>query len=217
LKKLMKVVLFIIVIAGLAVAAHYLGLGSRFAQLREWIISLGYWGPLVFIVVYTAAVTLLVPASALTITAGAVFGSLWGVIVVSIASTAGAALSFIIARYFARDLVEDWARKNRSFAKLYELTGSKGGVIVALTRLVPLFPYTLLNYGFGLTKVNFKTYIFWSWLCMLPGTVLYVVGGDAVVKTIMRGTLPWALIGVLAAVIALLAVLVRFAQKRLEK
>ncbi len=204
-------------IAVLALAAHQLGLGERLAQLREWIISLGYWGPLVFMIVYAFAVTLLVPASALTITAGAIFGSGWGVVVVSIASSAGAALSFVIARYFARDLVEAWARRNRSFAKLYELTGSKGGVIVALTRLVPLFPYTLLNYGFGLTKVGFKTYLFWSWLCMLPGTVLYVVGGDVVVKTIMRGKLPWVLIGVLAAVIVLLGVLVSFAQRRLKE
>ena len=88
---------------------------------------------------------------------------------------------------------------------------------VALTRLVPLFPFNLLNYGFGLTRVRLGTYIFWSWLCMLPGTLLYVVGTDAVISGLRQGKVPWTLIGVFVAAIILVGVLVRIARKKLQE
>ncbi len=88
--------------------------------------------------------------------------------------------------------------------------------MVAITRLVPLFPFNLLNYGFGLTLVPFWTYVFWSWICMLPGTVLYVVGADAVTSAISEGKIPWTLIGILIITAGLITVLVRQARKKLK-
>ncbi len=70
------------------------------------------------------------------------------------------------------------------------MTEKHGAIIVAVTRLVPLFPFNLLNYGFGLTRVPFWTYLFWSWLCMLPGTIAYLVGTDAVILAVTTGELP---------------------------
>ena len=81
---------------------------------------------------------------------------------------------------------------------------------------MPIFPFNLLNYGFGLTQVPFWTYVLWSWLCMLPGTVLYVVGADAVTKGIVQGQVPWLLVGALAITGVVLAILVRFARRRLQ-
>ena len=89
-------------------------------------------------------------------------------------------------------------------------------MIVALTRLIPLFPFNLLNYGFGLTRVRFWTYVFWSWLCMLPGIVVYVAGTDAVIQFVMGGQVPWIVLAVLGGGIVVLAVLVRFAQRKLK-
>ena len=120
----------------------------------------------------------------MTAAAGALFGSFWGVVYVNIAATIGAALAFLVARYWARRAVVNWLQGNARFQKLDALTSKHGAVIVAVTRLVPLFPFNLLNYGFGLTRVGFWTYLFWSWLCMLPGTVLYVVGTDAVLTAL---------------------------------
>ncbi|PIX86577.1 MAG: hypothetical protein COZ32_02575, partial [Nitrospirae bacterium CG_4_10_14_3_um_filter_53_41] len=88
---------------------------------------------------------------------------------------------------------------------------------VALTRLVPLFPFNLLNYGFGLTKIPFKTYLFWSWLCMLPATVLFVIGTDAIVKGVSEGKIPWGLIALAAGAAVLLGFLVQSARKRLQE
>lgn len=89
--------------------------------------------------------------------------------------------------------------------------------MVAVTRLVPIFPFSLLNYGFGLTRVSFWTYVLWSWLCMLPGTVLYVVGADAFTKGLQQGEIPWPLVGAVVVAAVILTLLVRRARRVLNE
>ena len=101
--------------------------------------------------------------------------------------------------------------------QLDALTERHGAIIVAITRLVPIFPFNLLNYGFGLTRVPFWTYLFWSWLCMIPGTVLYVVGADAFTRGLAEGRVSWALIGALAVALLVLVLLVRYARRVLAE
>jgi len=185
-------------------------------ELRAWILELGPLGPIVFIALYAVAVVAAVPGSVLTIAAGAMFGSVLGVATVSVASTLGAALAFAVARWFARDSVTRWLGKNPRFAALDRMTAEHGAIVVAITRLVPIFPFTLLNYGFGLTGVRFRTYVLWSWLCMLPGTVLYVVGADAVTTGLAEGRVPWPLVGILVAVAVGLTLVVRRARRVLK-
>jgi uncharacterized membrane protein YdjX (TVP38/TMEM64 family) len=198
------------------IAAKVFGLGERMGALRDWIQAMGPMGPAVFILLYAVAVVAALPGSALTVAAGALFGSVLGVIVVSIASTLGASLSFLVGRYFARGAVAGWLSNKETFQKLDRLTEEQGAVIVAVTRLVPIFPFNLLNYGFGLTRVPFWTYVFWSWLCMLPGTVLFVVGADVVTKAIVQGEVPWLPVGALVVTAAVLALLVKRARKKLS-
>jgi len=81
---------------------------------------------------------------------------------------------------------------------------------------VPIFPFNLLNYGFGLTRVPFWTYVFWTWLCIIPGTVLYVVGADAVLQGVAQGKVPWGLVLAFGAALIFLTILVRFARRRLK-
>jgi len=203
------------VVVALVALAPVLGLDRMVASVRDWISGLGAWAPVAFILVYIVATVAVLPGTPLTLAAGGLFGSVLGVVYVSIASTVGASLCFLIARYFARDSVARWLQKNEKFRRLDQLTEKHGAIIVALTRLVPLFPFNLLNFGFGLTKVRFWTYVFSSWLCMLPGTILYVVGADAVFKAIRTGEVPWLLAGVLAGVIVALAFIVRAARRTL--
>ena len=216
IKSTVRTVFFLVVIVSLLVVAKVFGLGERLGELRDWIGTLGSLGSLVFVAIYIVAVIAAIPGSALTVAAGALFGSVFGVIWVSIASTVGASLAFLIARYFARDAIVKWLSKNEKFRRLDQLTEDHGAIIVALTRLVPIFPFNLLNYGFGLTRVQFWTYVFWSWLCMLPGTVLYVVGADAVTKGLTRGEVPWVLVSALVGVAVVLFIIVRFARKKLQ-
>jgi len=199
------------------ILASTFNLGQQIAQLRDWIDSIGVFGPVVYVVIYIGAVVAAIPGSAITVIAGALFGSVLGVIVVSIGSTIGASFSFLIARYFAREATASWLSKRGKFRQLDRLTEEHGAIIVALTRLVPLFPFNVLNYGFGLTRVPFRTYVFWSWLCMLPGTVLYVVGADAITKGLAQGRVPWLLIVVAAIVAVILTLLVRKARAQLRQ
>jgi len=212
-----KPVLLAAAVGGLLVGARVLGLGERVQDLRMWITSLEAWGPLVFVFLYALAVVTAIPGSAITVASGALFGSVLGVVVVSAGSTLGASLCFLIARYAARDTVYGWLQKSDKFRRLDEMTRERGAMIVALTRLVPLFPFNLLNYGFGVTAVPFRTYVFWSWLCMLPGTVVFVIGGDAFAQGLGKGSVPWGLVVAVGLAAVLLAVLVRVAGRKLKE
>jgi pyruvate/2-oxoglutarate dehydrogenase complex dihydrolipoamide dehydrogenase (E3) component/uncharacterized membrane protein YdjX (TVP38/TMEM64 family) len=208
-------VLLLVLIVAVLVLARVFGLGEKLGALRDWLHGLGPLGPVVFTLIYIIAVVAALPGSALSIAAGALFGSVVGVILVSIGATIGASLAFLISRYFARESMVNWLGKNEKFQRLDRLTEEQGAVIVALTRLVPLFPFNLLNYGFGLTRVPFWTYVFWSWLCMLPGIVLFVVGADAVAKALAQGKVPWYLVGAFLAALIFLVIVVRYAKGRL--
>lgn len=205
-------------LAGAVVAVAVWGdVEQWFAAARAWVETLGPLGPLVFAGLYALATVFAVPASALTVAAGAMFGSVVGVAAVSAGSTLGAAASFAIARWIARDAIAARLANNERFAKLDASTARHGAIYVAITRLVPLFPFVLLNYGFGLTRVPFWTYLGWSWLCMLPGTALYVVGGDALTQGLAEGRVPWPLVGAFVGLIGGVALAVRLARRSLAQ
>ncbi len=210
-----KPIVLLIVVVAMVVVSQRLGLGKRVANLKDWVASLGPWGPVAYVLIYIVGVVAAFPGGAMTVVAGALFGSVRGVICVSIASTVGASLCFLIARFFARDAVARWLAGKEKFQRLDRLTETHGAMIVAIARLVPLFPFNIINYGFGLTRVRFWTYALVSWVCMLPGTIVYVVGADAITKAVKEGRVPWVLVGVLAVVIVALALIVRSARRRL--
>jgi uncharacterized membrane protein YdjX (TVP38/TMEM64 family) len=214
--KIWRPLIFVILLLGVIILLRRSGAADKLTDVREWINGLGSWGPLVFVLIYTLAVILALPGSAITIAGAALFGSVWGVVLVSIASTAGASVCFLISRYLARDLILRKFAKNEKFLKLDRLTEEHGAIVVAITRLVPLFPFNVLNYGFGLTGMRFWTYVFCSWLCMLPGTIVYVVGTDAILSGASKGKIPWLLVLVLLLAAIILTFLVYWARTKLS-
>lgn len=215
--KWIKPVGLLIAVLALIVLSRMFGLGEKLGDLKNWIAEQGIWGPFIFAGIYALATVAAIPGSALTIAAGALFGSVVGITTVIFGATLGASLCFLIARYFARDAIASSLAKNEKFQRLDKLTEKNGAIIVAITRLVPIFPFNLLNYGFGLTKVPFWTYVLWSALCMLPGTILYVVGTDAVTTAVQEGRVPWVLVGIVLLIIGLLTVIVKKARKNLKE
>ena len=217
-------------IAGLAVAAAAVVLARQFnvqelfKGLLAWIDGAGYVGGLVFIAIYIVATVLFVPGSILTLGAGFVFGVAWGTVYVSIASTIGATAAFLVGRYLARDWVAKKVEGNKRFKSIDDAVGREGWKIVGLTRLSPIFPFNLLNYAYGLTKVSLKGYFFTSWVGMLPGTLMYVYIGSLAgdLATLggarSRTTLEWVLYGVgLAATLAVTIFVTRLARKALSQ
>lgn len=204
------------IILTLAVSAGALGLGRRLGTVREWMQKDGAAGAVVFVLVRAGAAVAMLPGSVLSMAAGALFGSAMGIVYVSAGTTLGATASFVIARYLARAPVERWVAKNETFRRVDDLTSRYGAVIVALARLVPIVPFNFQNYGFGLTGVRLSTYVFWSWLSMLPGTILAVVGGDLIARTLLTGSVPWPLVGVLASVAVCVGLLALYALFKLR-
>ncbi|MFH1738025.1 MAG: TVP38/TMEM64 family protein [bacterium] len=146
--------------------------------LLEWIQGVGFWGPVVVIVFYVFSCVFFLPGSIVTLGAGFLFKLLLGTITVSIGSTLGACAAFLVGRTFARDWIAEKVSGNAKFAAIDQAVGREGFKIVLLTRLSPVFPFNLLNYAFGLTKVSFWHYALASWIGMLPGTVMYVYFGS---------------------------------------
>ena len=160
--------------------------GGYVEPFREWVAGFGPAAPLVFGLVYAVGVVAFLPGSALTIAGGLAFGVVEGAIVAFLAETVGSVASFLIARYFAREAVEARISGNARFAAIDRAIESQGRRIVFLLRLSPVFPFNLLNYALGLTKVRLVDYAVAS-PGMIPGTFLYVyigsLGGDVAAAT----------------------------------
>lgn len=202
-----KPAILITAILAFLIAAKVFHLAEQFGVLEAWIKSLGPWGPAAFVLIYVAAVVAALPATIFTFLAGVLFGTVTGVIVVNIGATIGACLAFLVGRYFARGAVERLVGKHKNFRKLDEWTAKNGIWILILIRLAPLLPFNLTNYAFGLTRMRFWPYAFWTWLCMIPWIIVYVGGADAVHQGLAKGQVPWTLVGAIAGVVVLLVVL----------
>ncbi len=172
-----KLVIGIAIIVAVIILAKILPVQVWLVAFNDWVEGLGYVGYLVFVGMYILATVLFLPGSVLTIGAGFLFGVIGGSVAVSVASTVGASLAFLIGRYIARNRVASRLSKNEKFAAVDSAIGKEGGKIVLLLRLSPVFPFNALNYLLGLTAVKFWHYVIGSWLGMMPGTVLYVYLG----------------------------------------
>ena len=200
-----------LVVGGVALV-QALGAGDLLSEgglshARRWVEGWGALGPLVFIAGYVVGVVAFVPGLAMTVLAGVVFGPLWGTLYASIASTIGACLAFLIARYAARELVAEWVATSPALARLDRATARHGFRLVMITRLVPIFPFNLQNYAYGVTGIGFVAYALTSWICMLPATVAFTFAGGALGAggwDLWR-TLPW--LALAAAVLVLLSLL----------
>ena len=146
---------------------------------QEWVASLGVLAPIVFVLGYAVAVVAFVPASALTLAAGAVFGLGQGTALVFVAAVVGSSAAFLVARYAARAAIERRVESDPRFGAIDRAVGAEGLKIAFLLRLSPAIPFNLLNYALGLTRISFRDYVVAS-LGMLPGTLLYVYSGTLV-------------------------------------
>ncbi len=214
------------VVAGLVLLALA---GRRLAGLvpafGEWVHGLGPLGPVVFIAGYAAAAVAFVPGSLLTLAAGAVFGVARGTAYALAGATLGASAAFLISRHAARAAFQRRVDRLPRFSAIDRAIAREGGKIVFLLRLSPLFPFTLLNYALGLTRIRFTPFLIAS-AGMLPGTLLYTYSGKVVgdVAAIAGGQSParatgyYVVLGLgLAATAAVTAIVTRLARRALAE
>ena len=174
-----KTVIWGLIIAGVITGTVLLPVKEWLIQGLGWTQGLGIWAYVVVVAFYIVACIFLLPGSVLTLGAGLLFGLVGGVITVSIGSTIGACAAFWVGRTVARNWIAAKVAKNEKFAAIDQAVAHQGFKIVLLTRLSPVFPFNVLNYAFGLTKIPFWRYALGSWIGMIPGTVMYVYFGAA--------------------------------------
>ncbi|MBI5886758.1 MAG: TVP38/TMEM64 family protein [Deltaproteobacteria bacterium] len=211
------IALTVFIIAALLVV-RYTGLREFLdeARLRAWVEGYGAWGPAVYMLVYCVAPVLMVPGLPLTVIGGVLFGPLWGSIYVMVGATAGAGAAFLVARYLGRQWVSAMIKDTR-LALLDAEVEKSGWKIVAITRLIPLFPFNLLNYAFGLTGIRFVPYIVASFFFMIPGAIAYVVFSSSLFDIAKGRVSPRLVAGVcLVVIVSLLPLAYKRLKRRLD-
>ena len=190
--QLMRILLLLGLAAGITFAVIY---RDRFdvVALEAWINDAGVLAPIVFMLIYATATILFLPGSVLTLAGGALFGPVLGTLYNLTGATLGAALAFLISRYLASDWVSEKA--GGKVKQLINGVEGEGWRFVAFVRLVPLFPFNLLNYALGLTKIRFMHYLMATYVFMLPGAIAYtwlgyagreaIGGGEGLIQKIM--------------------------------
>lgn len=161
----------------LIVLVSHLPLSTWLPAAQEWISNQGIWAFPTFIAIYVVAAVLGLPNIVLILAAGPLFGLTEGVISASVADTLSIAVCFVIGQTIGRRWITSVVREDSRFHKLDQAFCRKGWKIVLLTRLSPVLPSNILNYGFSITRINVWEYLFFSWLGMLPVIFTYVYVG----------------------------------------
>jgi len=162
-------------------------LQMQLVDVLSWVDSLGAIAPIAFIVLYIVITVAFLPASVVTLGAGVVFGVVKGSLLVFLGAMLGASAAFLVGRYVARDWVSRRIANSQKFKAIDEAIGREGRKIIFLIRLSPAFPFNLLNYALGLTKVSFKDYVLGT-TGIIPGTIMYVYLGTLAGNLATLGT-----------------------------
>lgn len=173
-KNLIRLLLLFTLVAGMGLAIAFRSeLDAE--SLEQWMQGAGSAAPFIFMAIYALGSVLFLPGSVLTFAGGALFGPVLGTLYNLTGATAGAVLAFLTARYLASEWVE---RKTEGrLKKIMDGVESEGWRFVAFVRLVPLFPFNLLNYALGLTRIKLFHYVVASYICMFPGALAYTYLG----------------------------------------
>jgi uncharacterized membrane protein YdjX (TVP38/TMEM64 family) len=190
-----KIVLLLVVIGGIFFILRAAGIdfsGVSEDEFKAWVQSLGAWGPLAYIVVYTLRPFILFPASILSAAAGIIWGTAFGFIYLQVAANVSSTAEFLVARYFAREAISRHLKGK--VALLDERIEKHGFLTVLLIRLVPNVAWDIQNLTLGLTKVKFRDYFFATLIGIMPGSFALVFFGSSLIKVMFDPRNLWILI-----------------------
>lgn len=179
-------VLLLFVLIGLIVFLFTLGVkaGVNFNNIQSFIDNQGVLAPIIFILVYTIGPVFFMPITPLSAAGGVLFGPLWGTIYSIIGATSGACATFIVSRYLLKDFIDKKSPERIMFVQ--NRIEKDGWKFVMLARITPIFPFNFQNYLFGVTKINFITFLWASTISLIPGAFVYVYIGSAG-KSVLSG------------------------------
>ncbi len=173
---LIRITILTAVVAIIAIAAQYREALDP-ETLSTTLDSFGIWAPVVFIALFALAAVAFLPGMLFALAGGVMFGPVLGSLYNLTGVTIGAVLAFLVARYVASDWVRD--KTGPRLDRIMRGVEDEGWRFVAFTRLVPLFPFNLLNYALGLTRISLLHYTLATVVCMAPGTLAFTYLGYA--------------------------------------
>lgn len=215
-----KIIIGVLILVGIIILFRTLPVTEWLKQFQTYIRGVGPIGYVIYALVYAACCILFVPASVLTLGAGAIFGLVSGTIVVVLGATLGAVISFFLARTVMRKKVEGMTKGNKKFEALDRAISKEGAKIVFLIRLAPVFPFTYINYAFGLTGVKTLPFTLATLVGIIPGTFAYIYIGHAAATAAAGGSSHTkTIVQIVGAVVALLVTIfvARVATKAIKK
>ena len=203
----------LVAVARLTGLSEYVSLDGL-DRLRDWIGGFGIAAPLVFIAIYVVATVAFLPGTPLSLLAGLVFGPVFGTLWAVIGATIGATLAFLVGRYAARGLVERWTAKDERIRRLDEGVERQGWRMLLITRLVPVFPFNLQNYAYGLTRIGLGTYVLLTAVCIIPGAAVYTLAGGSLATAGQDPTRTFVYLGVAAVLFVAVSLIPGWIRKR---
>ncbi len=215
--KIAKVVVALAILLALVVLVRTLPVAEWLETFKLWVQGQGAIGYVLYGLVYVVCCVLIVPALALTLGAGAIFGFVAGTIVNVIAATAGATIAFLLARTVLRHRVERMTGSNPKFRELDRAITTEGVKIMWLVRLSGFPPFTWVNYAFGLTGINLGAFVLTTFIGIIPGTLAFTYAGAAGAKALTGDGNRIALIVTAVGAVLVSAFIARVATKAIRK
>ena len=218
IRKNIKLIVFCLIIVVILVLNHiygwseYLSDSDNLKFLSDMIQEHFILAALIYIgLTVIACVVLALPGVTFAILAGVIFGPWWGTLLCLIATTLGAIIAFIVGRFFLQDSIKPMIAKNALLKKvLFDDAGRSDIVLLAITRLVPLFPYNIQNFAYGITDISLAHYSLYTFIFMIPGVALYTIGTAGFTSAENR----WLYWGIAAALLVLVIFLGWYVKKR---
>ena len=201
----------------MVVVGRAIDVGSHLEAAQGWTAALGVLAPAAFVVVYVVATLLGVPGMPFTLLSPLLFGVGPAFVVMVVGSALSAVLAFLIARYLARDALAERLAGTDGFARLSALVEEHDWAVIPVLRILPIAPFAVVNYGFGLTGISFWRYFGWSELAMVPMNAVLVLGAGLLFDATTRGTASWPLLGAAAAAALVLIGLAALGRKALAR
>lgn len=169
---------FLVLLLLVLLFVHFVGISRLTPEsIRNIVLSFGWWGPVVYIVMYSIRPLLLFPAIVLTLAGGLAFGPWWGTFYVVVGGVMGASLCFVIARLLGSKKLQKYMGKYSQLQLFENQLEVNGFRTMLIMRLVPIFPYDPVSYLAGLSKIRFQDYVLATTIGMIPGAFAYNVLG----------------------------------------
>lgn len=179
-----KITVFFLIIVFILILNHYFGWSDYLSDtdnlmfLKETVNENYLWALVVYIILtIIGCVVLALPGVTFAVAAGVLFGPVMGIFACLIATTLGAMFAFLAGRFFLKDAVNPMLEKNKLLKRLlFSDDGKSDMIVLMITRMVPIFPYNLQNFAYGITDIGFIKYSVFTFIFMLPGVSFFTIG-----------------------------------------